>query len=76
MAVFFTLVGLEVKKELFEGSLSSYKKAIFPAIAAVGGMIVPAIIYWAINQNHPEYHNGWQFQWQLILPLRWALWRY
>ncbi|HDL5148614.1 TPA: Na+/H+ antiporter NhaA, partial [Mannheimia haemolytica] len=59
MAVFFTLVGLEVKKELFEGSLSSYKKAIFPAIAAVGGMIVPAIIYWAINQNHPEYHNGW-----------------
>ncbi|HDL3309190.1 TPA: Na+/H+ antiporter NhaA [Mannheimia haemolytica] len=59
MAVLFTLVGLEVKKELFEGSLSSYKKAIFPAIAAVGGMIVPAIIYWAINQNHPEYHNGW-----------------
>ncbi|HGO5856239.1 TPA: Na+/H+ antiporter NhaA [Mannheimia haemolytica] len=59
MAVFFTLVGLEVKKELFEGSLSSYKKAIFPAIAAVGGMIVPAIIYWAINQNHPEFHNGW-----------------
>ncbi|HDL1226490.1 TPA: Na+/H+ antiporter NhaA [Mannheimia haemolytica] len=59
MAVFFTLVGLEVKKELFEGSLSSYKKAIFPAIAAVGGMIVPALIYWAINQNHPEYHNGW-----------------
>lgn len=59
MAVFFTLVGLEVKKEMFEGSLSSYKKAIFPAIAAVGGMIVPAIIYWAINQNHPEFHNGW-----------------
>lgn len=59
MAVFFTLVGLEVKKELFEGSLSSYKKAIFPAIAAVGGMIVPALIYWAINQNYPEYHNGW-----------------
>ncbi|MEE3700789.1 Na+/H+ antiporter NhaA [Mannheimia haemolytica] len=59
MAVFFTLVGLEVKKELFEGSLSSYKKAIFPAIAAVGGMIVPALIYWAINQNHSEYHNGW-----------------
>lgn len=59
MAVFFALVGLEVKKELFEGSLSSYKKAIFPAIAAVGGMIVPALIYWAINKNHPQYHEGW-----------------
>ncbi|HHW7570420.1 TPA: Na+/H+ antiporter NhaA [Mannheimia haemolytica] len=59
MAVFFALVGVEVKKELFEGSLSSYKKAIFPAIAAIGGMIVPAIVYWLINQNSPEYHNGW-----------------
>ncbi|QLB19649.1 Na+/H+ antiporter NhaA [Mannheimia granulomatis] len=59
MAVFFALVGLEVKKELFEGSLSSYKKAIFPAIAAVGGMIIPALVYWAINKNHPAYHEGW-----------------
>ncbi|HGO5815281.1 TPA: Na+/H+ antiporter NhaA [Mannheimia haemolytica] len=59
MAVFFALVGVEVKKELFEGSLSSYKKAIFPAIAAIGGMIVPAIVYWLINQNSPEYYNGW-----------------
>lgn len=59
MAVFFALVGLEVKKELFEGSLSSYKKAIFPAIAAIGGMIVPALVYWFINQNHPEFHQGW-----------------
>lgn len=59
MAVFFALVGLEVKKELFEGSLSSYKKAIFPAIAAIGGMIVPALVYWIINKEHPSYHQGW-----------------
>lgn len=59
MAVFFALVGLEVKRELFEGSLSSYKKAIFPAIAAIGGMIVPALVYWFINQDHPQFHQGW-----------------
>lgn len=59
MAVFFTLIGLEVKKELFEGSLSSYKNAIFPAVAAIGGMIVPALVYWFINQNNPEFYAGW-----------------
>ena len=41
MAVFFVLVGMEVKRELFEGSLSSYQQAVFPAIAAVGGMVIP-----------------------------------
>lgn len=59
MAVFFTLIGLEVKKELFEGSLSSYKNAIFPAFAAIGGMVVPALVYWFINQDHPEFYAGW-----------------
>lgn len=59
MAVFFILVGMEVKRELFEGSLSSYQKAIFPAVAALGGMIVPALVYWFINQNSPEYQQGW-----------------
>lgn len=59
MAVFFILVGLEVKRELFEGSLSSVQKAVFPAFAAVGGMIVPAIIFWLINRNEPEYIQGW-----------------
>lgn len=58
MAVFFTLIGLEVKKELFEGSLSSYKNAIFPAFAAIGGMVVPALVYWFINQDHPEFYAG------------------
>ncbi|WGE91271.1 Na+/H+ antiporter NhaA [Actinobacillus genomosp. 1] len=59
MAVFFILVGMEVKRELFEGSLSSYQKAVFPAVAALGGMIVPALVYWFINQNSPEYQQGW-----------------
>ena len=43
MAVFFVLVGLEVKREMFEGSLSSVRKASLPAFAAFGGMIVPAL---------------------------------
>ncbi len=59
MAVFFVLVGLEVKREMLEGSLASYQQAIFPAIAAIGGMIVPAMIYYFITQNHPELANGW-----------------
>ena len=59
MAVFFVLVGMEVKKELFEGTLSSYRQAIFPAIAAVGGMIVPALVYWFITKQDPSLANGW-----------------
>ncbi|BCL67103.1 Na(+)/H(+) antiporter NhaA [Haemophilus haemolyticus] len=59
MAVFFVLVGMEVKKELFEGALSSYQQAIFPAIAAMGGMIVPALVYWFIAKQDPSLANGW-----------------
>ena len=59
MAVFFILVGMEVKRELFEGSLSNYRKAVFPVFAALGGMIVPALIYWFINRDHPEFYDGW-----------------
>lgn len=59
MAVFFVLVGLEVKRELLTGAISSYQKAIFPGIAAIGGMIVPALIYWFINKDTPHYQQGW-----------------
>ncbi|SCY27362.1 sodium/proton antiporter, NhaA family [Basfia succiniciproducens] len=59
MAVFFVLVGLEVKREMLEGSLSRYQLAIFPAVAAIGGMIVPALIYYLITNQHPELSNGW-----------------
>ncbi|WP_439294405.1 Na+/H+ antiporter NhaA [Lonepinella sp. BR2882] len=59
MAVFFVVVGMEVKREILEGSLSSYQQAIFPAFAAIGGMVIPAIIYWFITQQHAELSNGW-----------------
>ncbi|MDG2958241.1 Na+/H+ antiporter NhaA [Exercitatus varius] len=59
MAVFFVLVGMEVKREMVEGSLASYRQAIFPALAAVGGMIVPALIYVFITRSHAELANGW-----------------
>lgn len=51
MAIFFLYVGLEIKKEILEGSLSSFKKASFPVIASLGGVIVPAIIFMIINRN-------------------------
>jgi Na+:H+ antiporter, NhaA family len=59
MAVFFFLVGLEIKRELMAGELSSVSKASLPAIAAVGGMLVPALIYAAINWNDPAALKGW-----------------
>jgi len=49
MAIFFLVVGLEIKRELLDGELSSRKQAMLPAIAAVGGMLVPAIIYLMLN---------------------------
>ncbi|BFU59219.1 MULTISPECIES: Na+/H+ antiporter NhaA [Rodentibacter] len=59
MAVFFVLVGLEVKRELLEGSLSSYQQAVFPAIAAIGGMVIPALVYVFIARQEPAFANGW-----------------
>jgi NhaA family Na+:H+ antiporter len=58
MAVFFLLVGLEIKREMVEGELSSFKNASLPIFAAVGGMIVPAAIYTAFNFG-TKYGNGW-----------------
>jgi NhaA family Na+:H+ antiporter len=58
MAIFFLLVGLEIKRELIEGELSSVKKASLPVLAAVGGMVVPALVYFVINRNEPTAH-GW-----------------
>ena len=58
MAVFFLLVGLEIKREVLLGQLSSVKKAALPAIAAVGGMIVPALIFTLFNAGRPSGH-GW-----------------
>jgi len=59
MAVFFFLVGLEIKKEILEGELSKTSQAILPICAAIGGIAVPALIFFAINFNIPENINGW-----------------
>ena len=59
MAIFFLMVGLEIKHELLNGSLNSPPKAILPAIAALGGIIIPALIYVGINYTNPVYLNGW-----------------
>ena len=59
MAVFFLLVGLELKREVVEGELSSPEQITLPALAAIGGLIVPAAIYWLINRDNPEGLNGW-----------------
>ena len=59
MAVFFLLVGLEIKRELLVGELSSVKRAILPGIAALGGMVVPALIYAACTWHDPATVRGW-----------------
>lgn len=59
MAVFFLMVGLEVKYELMQGSLASRQQAIFPVIAALGGMIAPALIFLAFNFHDPLARHGW-----------------
>jgi NhaA family Na+:H+ antiporter len=59
MAVFFFLIGLEVKREVLVGELSSLRRAMLPLIAAVGGMVVPALVYAAINAGDPVAIKGW-----------------
>ncbi len=58
MSIFFFLVGLEIKRELMVGELSSLRKATLPAIAALGGMVVPAFIYALVNQGTTN-QDGW-----------------
>lgn len=59
MAIFFFLVGLEIKREFLEGELSSRDRALLPVLAAMGGMAVPAVIYGIINLSAPENLVGW-----------------
>ena len=58
MAIFFFLIGLELKRELLVGEINSLKKAAFPFIAALGGVVVPIVFYLVLNQN-PETAKGW-----------------
>jgi len=59
MAIFFFFVTLEIKREFLQGELSNIKQALLPIIAAVGGMVVPALFYVVINFGNTETINGW-----------------
>lgn len=59
MAIFFMLVGLEIKREMLVGQLASWAQRSLPGFAALGGMAVPALIYVAINQGNSETIDGW-----------------
>tara|TARA_B100001057_G_scaffold112748_1_gene110929 strand:+ start:524 stop:1717 length:1194 start_codon:yes stop_codon:yes gene_type:complete len=59
MAIFFFFVTLEIKREFIQGELSNLKQALLPIIAAVGGMVVPALFYIVINLGNSETMNGW-----------------
>ncbi|MDO5768837.1 MAG: Na+/H+ antiporter NhaA [Psychrobacter sp.] len=59
MAVFFFLVGLELKREVLVGELSDFSQIVLPAAAAVGGMLMPALVYLAFNYHEPDFIKGW-----------------
>ncbi len=59
MALFFLLIGLEVKREVLEGQLAKPSQIVLPGAAAIGGMLVPALIYWFLNRDNPPALNGW-----------------
>ena len=59
MAIFFLLVGMEIKREVLQGELSSLQQAALPCVAAVGGMLGPALVYAAINWGDPVTMHGW-----------------
>src|SRR5690606_18345625 len=59
MVIFFFLVGLEIKREIVEGELSTRTRALLPVLAAAGGMAAPALIYLFINAGNPATMQGW-----------------
>ena len=59
LAIFFFLVGLELKQEIIAGDLRNPRRAAVPMVAAAGGVIVPALIYMAATASHPALHHGW-----------------
>ena len=59
MAIFFFVIGLELKREILEGELSSFDRMVLPAIAAIRGMLAPAVVYVLINYSNPENMSGW-----------------
>ncbi|WP_246102068.1 Na+/H+ antiporter NhaA [Methylobacterium terricola] len=59
MAAFFLLVGLEIKREMLDGRLRTWPDRILPGVAALGGMLVPALVYATVNRHSPETLRGW-----------------
>jgi len=59
MVVFFLLVGLEIKREMLDGRLRTWSDRILPGVAALGGMLMPALVYVAVNWSSPETLRGW-----------------
>lgn len=59
MALFFLLIGLEVKREVIQGHLSRPSQIVLPGAAAIGGMVVPALLFWALNKDNPAAMSGW-----------------
>jgi Na+:H+ antiporter, NhaA family len=73
MAIFFFVVGLELKREILVGELADLRQAALPIVAAIGGMVVPALIFVAFNHMGMLCEAG-GCRWQRTLRLRWALW--
>lgn len=73
MAIFFFVVGLEIKRELLVGELASPRRAALPAIAALGGVLVPAGIYMVLNLGHSGA-DGWGIRWRQTSPSSSACW--
>lgn len=69
MSIFFLVAGLDIKYEILYGNLSSFKKAAFPVVASIGGVLMPAFIFIVINRNSP-FLNGFVFLSLLILHLQ------
>jgi NhaA family Na+:H+ antiporter len=59
MALFFLLIGLEVKREVIQGHLSRASQIVLPGAAAIGGMVIPALVFWALNKDSPAAMSGW-----------------
>jgi NhaA family Na+:H+ antiporter len=59
MAVFFLLVGLEIKREMLDGQLSTWPRRVLPGVAALGGMVAPALVYLAFTWSEPNLRSGW-----------------
>ena len=75
MAVFFLLVGLEIKREVLDGQLRGASRIVLPGIAALGGMIMPALIYVLINLGSPGSCAAGPFPPPPTSPSHWASWR-